>query len=378
MKHYFNQSAFLLIMLCFWASSCTKDKRSINLNLKPVTNLLGPVDNSFVDLSIGSTTKFEWQPTLAEDGSLVLYQVLFDKEDGDFSKPVYTVTSDGNGVQNTLSLTNVQLDHIAALEGANPLSETKLKWTVASSKGWNIVNSTESLTIQVKRGITLPQTLALSGSGTEGTSGPLNMTKISDGIFEIFTKLSAGDLTFTDETGASYGLQLDGGTYKIVSGSKPTGLTGDKIVWLRINFGNSSAQIKEIKEVTFWYCNDNEDKFELPYIGNGVWRKDNVPDFLSAAGWTSREDRYKYRMLINDGTGDSYYWINSFSGDPAGQDGQYPSTLDYRAINLGANNGSQWDWGWKLDRNYLTVGSSADYWIEMNGSEKYNQNYQKD
>jgi hypothetical protein len=83
-------------------------------------------------------------------------------------------------------------------------------------------------------------------------------------------------------------------------------------------------------------------------------------------------------MLINDGTGDSYYWINSFSGDPAGQDGQYPSTLDYRAINLGANNGSQRDRAWKLDRNYLTAGSSADYWIEMNGSEKYNQNYQKD
>lgn len=71
------------------ASSCTKDKRSINLNLKPVTNLLGPVYNSFVDLSIGSTTKFEWQPTLAEDGSLVLYQVLFDKENGDFSKLLY-------------------------------------------------------------------------------------------------------------------------------------------------------------------------------------------------------------------------------------------------------------------------------------------------
>ena len=241
MKHYFNQSAFLLIMLCFLASSCTKDKRSINLNLKPVTNLLGPVDNSFVDLSIGSTTKFEWQPTLAEDGSLVLYQVLFDKEDGDFSKPVYTVTSDGNGVQNTLSLTNVQLDHIAALEGANPLSETKLKWTVASSKGWNIVNSTESLTINVKRGITLPQTLALSGSGTEGTTNPLNMTKVSDGVFEIFTKLSAGDLMFTDETGASYSLQLDGGTYKIVSGSKPTGLTEDKIVWLKINFGRQKG-----------------------------------------------------------------------------------------------------------------------------------------
>lgn len=48
-----------------------------------------------------------------------------------------------------------------------------------------------------------------------------------------------------------------------------------------------------------------------------------------------------------------------------------------RAIDLALNNGSQWDWGWKIDRNYITPGAVADYWVQMNATEKYNQNYRK-
>jgi hypothetical protein len=70
--------------------------------------------------------------------------------------------------------------------------------------------------------------------------------------------------------------------------------------------------------------------------------------------------------------------LNSNFGDPAGQDGQYPSTVEYRTINFEANNGSQWDWGWKFDRNYLTQGSVGNFWVSLRGSESaYTQNYEK-
>ena len=64
-----------------------------------------------------------------------------------------------------------------------------------------------------------------------------------------------------------------------------------------------------------------------------VWRKDSWTVNLLAVSW-GREERYKYKMVLNDGTGDKDLWLNSFFGDPAGQDGAYPSSLIYRTINM--------------------------------------------
>ena len=83
-------------------------------------------------------------------------------------------------------------------------------------------------------------------------------------------------------------------------------------------------------------------------------------------------------MIIDEGSGNRDQWLNSNFGDPAGQDGQYPSSEAYRTINFAANNGSQWDWGWKFDRNYLSQGTVADFWVSLRGSESaYTQQYEK-
>ncbi len=360
--------------------SCKKNSNELNLNLNPVTNLTSPTDGASINLETSQSNEFifSWQTTQAEDGGLVLYEVLFDKEGGDFSKPVYTYLSDGKGVQNHLTLSKAQLDAIAALNGAAPLGSTKLGWTVKASKGWNGVNATEHKFFTVNRMLPLPAELSITGSGTEAGTNKIRMTRLSDGVFEVFAKVRAGDMAFISQDNSQYSLQLSGTKLNIVGGASPTGLSGaaEKVLWVRLDFGAKSGRIIEVKNMALFYPNQNKAVFELPYIGNGTWRKNGQADFLSPAGWTSREERYKYVMLINDGAVDKAYYINSFMGDPGGQDGAYPSSLDYRAINLDKNQGD-WDWGWKIDRNYITAGTVADYWVQMNSTEKYNQNYKK-
>jgi len=380
MKNYIFGSFILAILSLLVFNSCKKND-DLNLNLNPVSNLTTPIDGTSINLETTQTNEFQfsWQTTQAEDGGLVLYEVLFDKEGGDFSKPLYTYLSDAKGVQNRLTLSKAQLDAIATLNGAVPLGTTKLIWTVKASKGWNGLLATESKTLNLSRMLPLPQELSISGSGTEAGNDKIKMTKLASGVFEAFVKYKAGDVKFVSNDDNEYSLKQEGSGLSLVGGSSSSGLSGstEKVMWVKVDFSAKTGQLIEIKNVALWYCNQATPKFELLYVGNGIWRKNGVVDFLSAASWSSREDRYKYVMMINDGTGDKPYFLNSFSSNPGGQDGAYPSSLDYRAIDVNKNQSSQWDWGWKIDRNYFTVGAVADFWIQLNATERYNQNYRK-
>ena len=63
-------SFFLLII-----SSCN-NKDEINLNVSAVNTLYEPTDGKSVVLqsSASATLYFEWEPALAEDGGMVLYE----------------------------------------------------------------------------------------------------------------------------------------------------------------------------------------------------------------------------------------------------------------------------------------------------------------
>jgi hypothetical protein len=65
-----------------------------------------PEDGKYIKIPSGASgsVSFEWEQARAEDNGLVLYEVAFDKEGGDFSKPLYSVPSDGNGLYNKLTL----------------------------------------------------------------------------------------------------------------------------------------------------------------------------------------------------------------------------------------------------------------------------------
>jgi hypothetical protein len=229
----------------------------------------------------------------------------------------------------------------------------------------------------------LPGTLYLTGTATEGGNGLVNalkMRQLSPGVFEIFSKLKAGTYKFVDAitgTPKQYHVFDDNGINAIGVNGETTFSGSDKIMRIRLDFNNINATYAEVKDVALWYSAGNKFWFSLPYTSNGVWRINGQTVNYVLMPW-GFEERHKYMMVINDGTGDKNFWLNSNFGDPPGQDGQYPSTVAYRTINMTANNSSQWDWGWKFDRNYLPQGSVANFWVSLRGSDGvYTMNYEK-
>ena len=58
--------------------------------------LYEPVEDRYAVIEDVSNLYFEWEKAQAEDNSVVYYDILFDKLDGDFSNPIYIYQADGN------------------------------------------------------------------------------------------------------------------------------------------------------------------------------------------------------------------------------------------------------------------------------------------
>lgn len=388
MKYLVTKTLTAAFLLGILFSGCSKDERDINMEIKEVNNLFTPVDNEYILLkpATGQTVVFEWEQARAEDGGLVLYEVAFDQENGDFSAPFYSVVSDNKGVNNKLTLTHGDLNKIAELGGSQFFERKKFRWTVLASKGTNVKKATMSRIIELERpgGFdVLPGNLYLTGTATENgdvLANALKMKQTEPGVFEIYTKLKAGTYKFVDGTTgtpASYYIFDDNGIQAIGMNGESEFTGADKIMRIRMDFNNINASYAEVKEIKLWYCAGNGFWATLPYTSNGVWRVDGVTVNYESMPW-GFDERYKYLMVIDEGNGNRDHWLNSNFGDPAGQDGQYPSAESYRTINMTANNGSQWDWGWKFDRNYLTQGSVASFWVSLRASDPaYTQQYEK-
>lgn len=220
MKTYFLH---ILAIMSLLAVSCKKDDYKLNTNMKPVPALSAPVDDKYVKLqpTTSASVSFEWEQARAEDGSLVLYEVVFDKENGDFSAPLATISSDGGGVNNKLTLSHKDLNTIAAKAGIASLAVGKLKWTVNASKGYNILKAAETRTIEVERPngfAEIPVDVYLTGSATEAgdnLAAAMKLKSTSAGVFEIYTSLKNGTYHFTDrKTGTPTTFFIDGGAVK--------------------------------------------------------------------------------------------------------------------------------------------------------------------
>ena len=385
---YKNTSLLFFLCICLMHIQCKKDERGINLTLNEVSALYTPADNISIQLKPAAnlTETFEWEQAKAEDGSLVLYEVAFDQENGDFSKPIYTVLSDNKGVLNKLTISHGDLNKIAALGGADYFQKKKFKWTVLAWKGTNVKPAAMSRIIELERPAgfaSIPGSVYISGTATETgnvLANALPMKQTAPGVFEIYTKLKAGTYAFYDGNSGSprqFYVYDDNGINAIGVNGQTTFSGADKIMRIRLDFNNINASFAEVKSIQLWYCDGNTFWFTLPYIGNGVWRYNNYTVNYTKESW-GYEERHKYKMVINDGTGDKDQWLNYSSSDSPGQDGQYPHTVAYKTINFDANNGSQWDWSWKWDRTYMPQGTVADFWISLRATDAaYTMNYQK-
>lgn len=296
------------ILALIIVSGCKKDKTLNHTKVSAVNNFFAPADNKFIKLEPASgSASFEWEQAQAEDNGLVVYEVAFDKATGDFSKPLYIMPSDGNGLYNKLTISFKDLNKIADLAGIQPQETGKLKWTVMSSKGINVQKSSLSRTIEVERAAgfsEIPADLYLTGTATEGGDDlgkAVHLKQTSTGVFEAYTSLKAGTYHFAERnTGTPATYSIDG--VKLLKDGSTT-VTGDtKVEKVVVDFTTASATITQVVSVGLWFAADNKIWFDLPYKSNGQWEIDNASIVFHQESW-GRDERYKFRFTLKDAAG---------------------------------------------------------------------------
>jgi starch-binding outer membrane protein SusE/F len=351
-KVLINFSSPFLLLFMLLMIGCSKDDRDINMNISEVTAFYAPNDNLFVKLepATSASVTFEWEQAKAEDGSLVMYEVAFDEEGGDFTTPIYKISSDGNGVQNRLTLSHKDLNRVANFAGIQALETGKLVWTVLASKGINVKKATVSRTIEVERPAgfaEIPTEVFLTGDATEaGTdlASAIKLKSTSPGVFEIYTQLSAGTLAFVNKTtGTPTMYELQGSFIKEGDGSESPA-TDPTVYRIELDFNNAAVKIHEVVNVGYWFSPRNAIEAELTYAGNGVFKAEDVPVEFRQESW-GRDERYKFRMTLKDEQGTEFQedW-GSVNRDNSRPDANTPADW-YKVFKQEVN---QWDYTFKF------------------------------
>lgn len=317
----------ILTSVVLFFTYCSDNGEVRDTGVTAVKTFYEPSDEKVVRLesSASAILYFEWEPAKAEDSGGALYELAFDKEDGDFSEPIFVIAADNNGGSSHATISHKQMNRIAALAGIESSEQGVIKWTVLSSKGINPVKAEEQRTLLLTRlaGFEdIPNQLYITGEATEAgddLSNALIMRKVTEGEFEIYTKLTEGK-TFkfvNSNTGipTEYSLQgekiVNDGTSKVLE-------TGIYKYYLDFNIGSFTT--KEVTKVNL-YLNWSQMEVELSYKGFGVWEVLNH-EIKDLTGNDNSDDRYKFRMQSSTGETE---WRTAVSSDskPSGNESYY-------------------------------------------------------
>ena len=367
----FSIKYMLLTVGAALLAACSSDGEVRDLQVTAVQSIYEPADAKSVVLQSSSSASlyFEWEPSLAEDGGAVLYEVVFDKTDGDFSDPLAIIASDNNGAMNHATISHKTLNQIAASAGVESAETGTLKWTVYASKGIFPVKAQEDRTLTITRlaGFAeVPAQLYITGEATEvggELSKAMQMKKVADGEFEIYMQLTAGQsfqfVSSNAGTPATYSLQGE----KLVEGGTTTvGETG--IYRYYVDFNAGSFTSKQVTKVSL-FLNWSQREIELAYQGLGVWA---VSDYKieGLSGGDNDDDRYKFRMQSTAGETE-WRAINNDS-KPTGNESYY--------YMVEKSNVEQWTNNeiWKNPATDGWSGKTYDVTFSLNPSGEYTHN----
>ena len=342
-----------------------------DLQVTAVQSIYEPADAKSVVLQSSSSASlyFEWEPSLAEDGGAVLYEVVFDKTDGDFSDPLAIIASDNNGAMNHATISHKTLNQIAASAGVESAETGTLKWTVYASKGIFPVKAQEDRTLTITRlaGFAeVPAQLYITGEATEvggELSKAMQMKKVADGEFEIYMQLTAGQsfqfVSSNAGTPTTYSLQGE----KLVEGGTTT-VSETGIYRYYVDFNAGSFTSKQVTKVSL-FLNWSQREIELAYQGLGVWA---VSDYTieGLSGGDNDDDRYKFRMQSTAGETE-WRAINNDS-KPTGNESYY--------YMVEKSNVEQWTNNeiWKNPATDGWSGKTYDVTFSLNPSGEYTHN----
>ena len=310
---------FLALILA--ALGCKKSfNYALDQQVSPVATLISPQDSLYVNMAAATTgsVEFEWSPAQAADGSLVQYEIVFDTAGDNFKHPVYSTASDNTGENTTATISYTTLNQIAYLAGIPTLGTGNLYWAVYSTKGLNLVQSTQTRMITVTRApgfAIIPDSVYLTGSATEAGAGFLPLQFISSGVFEIYTSLKpGGTYQFTDRISGTPTTYYLSGSKLLQTGSTTYGADTTAQVHFYLNFNNASASDTIVESVDVWYGIFDECTYHLWYNGASTWIDTGQLIQEPVESW-GPEERYKFRYTVNAGSGDMYDWFGSSNGN---------------------------------------------------------------
>ena len=373
----------LTAVLAVTAVSCDSDEKGNGAELS-APQLYFPKDQYAIDIATGLSVIFEWEN--ATTGNVV-YQVLFDSEEGDFSNPVYVATSDANGFEPSLEIETGTLSTIATLCGGLPGQTLDIKWTVRSIQGTEQAadgQNARTLIVSLPNTVSpLPVTLAIGGTASEGeTAGKFNAAlpvgttigkHIADresGAMECFTKLTTGG-TFTvkDNFDRYYALEEGGVIRCTYEDETENSVETDGVYWIYINFNTMKWSMKRIETVEFW----NHPHFgaayqeEMDYVGNGVWE---IVDYAwVVTNGSATDTRYYFLATYDDGSVERW----SFWDDDCRNNGTPEADPKFYNIYRFTHSSltDEWAHTWKTREN-INEGADklATFRVHMNNTDK--------
>lgn len=372
-----NKNIFVTVALLTAAVSlltgCKDDEGFKDVTVTAVSQFYEPVNSRYVVLKSDASMYFEWEGARAADNSIVYYDVLFDKEGGDFSKPIYILPSDNGGVATGATITHKTLNKIAGLAGIDFAAEGAVKWTVRSSRGLNFVVAEESRTLTVVR-----------INSVEELSGPLYVTGegAEDGQqfkatgateYQIYTRLEAGKpyyfRSMAGETERKFALNAEEGTFRETSATPDVTVDETAVYRITLDFEAAAAKIEKITKVEL-VVSWSQRKTEIPYAGQGIWRLDDYNVQLTATSW-GFDERYKIVFTI-DGVEEHWGQLGPhFDGRPPVNK---PGYRDMKPTEGGQWGGSQFKFP-----NELCDGADLDrYTTDVTVSMTAEKNYTHD
>jgi hypothetical protein len=382
-KILFTAITFLTLALGVF-TSCEKVKEFESVSVTAVPKLYEPVEDRYAVIEDVSNLYFEWGKAQAEDNSVVYYDILFDKLDGDFSNPIYIYQADGNGLNTGATITKKGLNRIARLAGAKSEEEATVKWTVRSNRGMNFALAQESRTITLLRMAGLEdlddgERLYIGGAGSEqGQRVKMIETKESTVYYEIYTKLEASEpIYFYTRLQANsdriISIKEDGKSIEETAGSEALPYTVDKagVYRIKLDFKSKKISFEEINRVAIRNSWTNA-RGILSYTEKGVWELMNYNVQLQKTDW-GFDERYKIEFTV-DGKQEDWGQIEEkfFDNRPSIDRAGY---RDMAPTNNGQWEGKQFKFPEELcDRNNLSK-YFTDITISMTAEKNYTHDF---
>lgn len=361
-KILFTSITFLTLALGVF-TSCEKVKEFESVSVTSVPKLYEPVEDRYAVIEDVSNLYFEWEKAQAEDNSVVYYDILFDKLDGDFSNPIYIYQADGNGLNTGATITQKGLNRIARLAGAKAEEEAVVKWTVRSNRGMNFALAQESRTITLLRMAGLEdlddgERLYIGGAGSEQGQRVKMIEAESGTYYEIYTKLEAGEpFYFYTRLQANsdriISIKEDGESLEETAGGEALTYAVDKagVYRIKLDFKNKKISFEEINRVAIRNSWTNV-RGIFNYTEKGVWELMNYNVQLQKTDW-GFDERYKIEFTV-DGKQEDWGQIKDkfFDNRPSIDRAGY---RDMAPTDNGQWNGSQFKFPEELcDRNNLS------------------------